>query len=491
MTTAMSNPSSTITNVPIVIIGAGPTGLGAAWRLASQQPGAAPPFLLVNETLEAGGTAGSWTTPEGFTFDYGGHVLFPHAEYDVFLNLLDRLIPEWHASVPVRGIWINGSSIPTPVQRNIHRLSSRHMARCLWSLHRARRRVARAANSTVTAVSTRFADSPSKSQTDTLHSYLQTQFGPALATSIMSPLNRKMWATDPRHMGTSWTGHRSGTRERNVADLRIRQVLRNWITRRDLPSWTADTRVRYPAYGGSGAIWKAVASEIPSASKRFGVHVTAVDTRQQQVHLSDRSILRYEHLITSVPLDTLLELLIDQPELTRKAAQFRAARVQLFGFGVRGPMPAALAQHHAVSVPSPDIPFWRLNIPSNFAPGNAPPGNWSLLCECSLPPKVTTSYTAADIERSLRSEGFLPAGADIISRSERSFDHGYPVPFTGRDALLADVQHSLEALGIYSRGRFGGWRYEVSNQDHAFMQGVEVIDRLLTGKPEYTYAKTW
>ena len=491
----MNTPSAALSNVPIVIIGAGPTGLGAAWRLASQQPGSAPPFLLVNEGLDAGGTAGSWTTPEGFTFDYGGHVLFPHAEYDVFLDLLNRLIPEWHASVPVRGIWIDGTSIPTPVQRNIHRLPSRHMARCLWSLHRARRRPARVATPAAIQASThhlgRETDSQADSQTDNLHSYLQTQFGPALATSIMSPLNRKMWATDPQHMGTSWTGHRSGTKERNVADLRIRQVLRNWITRRDLPSWTADTRVRYPAQGGSGAIWKSVAAEIPSASKRFGVHVTAVNTRQQQVHLSDGSRLRYEHLITTVPLDTLLELLLDQPDLTQKAAQFRAARVQIFGFGVRGPMPAALAEHHAVSVPSPDVPFWRLNIPSNFAPGNAPAGTWSLLCECSLPPEVATSYTSADIERSLRSEGFLPAGADIISRSERSFHHGYPVPFAGRDALLADVQQSLEALGIYSRGRFGGWRYEVSNQDHAFMQGVEVIDRLLSGKPEYTYTKTW
>jgi len=40
---------------------------------------------------------------------------------------------------------------------------------------------------------------------------------------------------------------------------------------------------------------------------------------------------------------------------------------------------------------------------------------------------------------------------------------------------------------VFSRGRFGGWKYEVSNQDHSFMQGVELVDRLVRGEPEITY----
>ena len=43
-----------------------------------------------------------------------------------------------------------------------------------------------------------------------------------------------------------------------------------------------------------------------------------------------------------------------------------------------------------------------------------------------------------------------------------------------------------EERSIFSRGRFGAWKYEVSNQDHSFMQGVELADRFLHGTPEVT-----
>jgi hypothetical protein len=44
----------------------------------------------------------------------------------------------------------------------------------------------------------------------------------------------------------------------------------------------------------------------------------------------------------------------------------------------------------------------------------------------------------------------------------------------------------LESNGIYSRGRFGAWKYEVSNTDHSLMQGVEWVDHLLRGEAETT-----
>ena len=61
----------------------------------------------------------------------------------------------------------------------------------------------------------------------------------------------------------------------------------------------------------------------------------------------------------------------------------------------------------------------------------------------------------------------------------RRLEHGYPTPSRSRDGALAAIQPALEARGVYSRGRFGAWKYEVSNQDHSFMQGVEAVNRLL------------
>lgn len=52
---------------------------------------------------------------------------------------------------------------------------------------------------------------------------------------------------------------------------------------------------------------------------------------------------------------------------------------------------------------------------------------------------------------------------------------------------MARAHRVLEAHDIYSRGRFGGWKYEVSNQDHVFMQGKEIAERLILGQEEKVY----
>ncbi|HNH10253.1 MAG TPA: hypothetical protein PK683_17270, partial [Leptospiraceae bacterium] len=75
---------------------------------------------------------------------------------------------------------------------------------------------------------------------------------------------------------------------------------------------------------------------------------------------------------------------------------------------------------------------------------------------------------------------------DIVSVWEFNADYGYPTPSLERDGIIKKILPELDKIGIYSRGRFGGWKYEVSNQDHAMMQGVEWANMILDGIPEIT-----
>jgi len=95
-------------SVDILIVGAGPTGLGAASRLAQHNTKLKTPldFLLIDAAPEAGGLACTDTTPQGFLFDLGGHVIFSHFQF--FDDLLTEACgsDSWNEHQRVSYVWM-------------------------------------------------------------------------------------------------------------------------------------------------------------------------------------------------------------------------------------------------------------------------------------------------------------------------------------------------------------------------------------------------
>jgi hypothetical protein len=91
-----------------------------------------------------------------------------------------------------------------------------------------------------------------------------------------------------------------------------------------------------------------------------------------------------------------------------------------------------------------------------------------------------------DTIKALIEDGLIENASDVVSEFMVSYEYGYPTPSVNRDTLLKPLHPWLEQQQIYSRGRFGAWKYEVSNQDHSLMQGVELINRLVLDVPETT-----
>jgi hypothetical protein len=139
--------------------------------------------------------------------------------------------------------------------------------------------------------------------------------------------------------------------------------------------------------------------------------------------------------------------------------------------------------------PDADCPFYRVTVLSRYSPHNVPDADrfWSLLIEVSESRDRPVPNSLEDgVLQGLVNTRLVTSVSQVHHTWHRRLEHGYPVPTRERDRALAEIQPLLESVEVYSRGRFGAWKYEVSNQDHSLAQGVELVDRWLTNASEKT-----
>lgn len=126
-----------MTEIDVLIIGSGPTGLGAATRLNQHRHDS---WMVVDASEEAGGLACTDVTPEGFLFDMGGHVIFSH--FDYFDQLLDKALgtgeDAWAYHERVSYVFIKGRWVAYPFQNNISALDVEDQIECLNGLVEAK-----------------------------------------------------------------------------------------------------------------------------------------------------------------------------------------------------------------------------------------------------------------------------------------------------------------------------------------------------------------
>jgi protoporphyrinogen oxidase len=190
-------------------------------------------------------------------------------------------------------------------------------------------------------------------------------------------------------------------------------------------------------------------------------------------------------LISTMPINRLVDL-SRLHDLAPVAETLLSSDVHVVGLGIEGELPCALTDRKWVYFPESSVPFYRATILSNFAPSNCPPGHWSLLTESaqSAHRPIDLANHVEDVIAAFHREKIIPPGSRIVSRFQHVAAPGYPTPTLERDHALAALHAALETLGVYSRGRFGAWRYEIANQDHCFLQGAELAARLVCGHPE-------
>jgi protoporphyrinogen oxidase len=438
----------------LVIVGAGPTGLGAAHRLAERGH---DDWVVLEAADGVGGLARSFTDAAGFTYDIGGHVLFSH--YPYYTEVVERSLGEEHSQLQ-REAWVcmEGRFIPYPFQNNIRDLAPQTVYECLVGLIETQRREHDPAT---------FAD------------WLQAVFGAGMARHFMLPYNEKVWATPPELMAYGWIGER-------VPVVDVAAVLRNVVLGEDQISWGPNSSFRYPLRGGTGRLYEEIAKPL-SDRIELDRPVVAVDPDAAEVRTADGRRWGYDALLSTMPLDELVAACRGAPTPVRAAAGRLAwSGTHVVGVGLDRP---AGTTRNWVYFPEPQVPFYRVTYLSNYSPYITPAaGQTLLLAETSTSGhrrQDGATITTRVIDGLVRS-GLMTAEDRglVVTTWQCSPAKTYPVPTLDRDAALAVIEPWLRGRRIWSRGRFGAWRYEIGNMDHSFMQGVEWVDHVLDGAPE-------
>lgn len=443
----------------IIILGAGPTGLGAGYRL--QEAGFAD-FCIYDRNPYVGGLATSFKDEKGYTWDFAVHVA--HSHYHYVDRLMDELLPDgfYHHE---RRSWVREYEkfIPYPFQNNIRHLPPDYCRECVDGIKEAK-------------------SNPNSTKPGNFHDWVIAVFGEGIAKHFMIPYNRKIWSIDPKEMGYQWTGDR-------VPTVDLERIQRNIEQGVDDVSWGPNHTFQFPKEGGTGAIWEALAKKIPAEKIKLNTSLIRLDVQNRKAFFSDGTEEHYDHLISTIPLIRLAEL-TGNNQITNRARQLRYTHVQVVGVAPDFPIPAELRDKTWIYVPEDSVPFYRVTPFSIFSPDHVPDPDktCSFLCEISYPGdnRAAKRDMVKPTLDGLRSSGLVDCDPVRTHIYEMWAEFGYPVPTVDRDDILGDVLPALESLNIYSRGRFGGWKYEVANMDHSIMQGVEAVNRILFGEEEVT-----
>ena len=443
----------------ILILGAGPCGLGAAYHLHKL---GYSDWQLFERADHVGGLSASFLDDSGFTWDVGGHVLFSHYAY--FDQAVSEALGDAYYEHQ-RESWIRilQTWVPYPFQNNVRYLPDVALKECVEGLRSLQ---------------------GSPSQTSNFFEWMHSIFGSGIVKYFMEPYNRKVWGVPLEAMGKEWIAER-------VSVVDLARIERNIAEQRDELSWGPNNTFRFPKTGGTGAIYEGIAGSFRNRIM-LNHEMLSVDLEAKQVRFANGRIEAYDVLINTSPLDSFVKACVTIPDslvLATEELVHNSGLIVGVGFEERRDDTKCW-----MYFPEDNSPFYRVTNFHNYSPFNVPDGNTNrysaLMCEttysnCKPRDKATIMD---DTVQGLINSGMIggPQRERIISRYLIDIPYSYPVPSLGRDNALSLIQPYLESKEVYSRGRFGAWKYEVGNMDHSFMQGVEVIERLVAGGDEPT-----
>ncbi|WP_428898013.1 Protoporphyrinogen oxidase [Parelusimicrobium proximum] len=410
-----------MTKTETLILGAGITGLSAAYHLEQKKKD----YLLLEKNATAGGLCRS-VPKDGFLFDYSGHVL--HVKEAYTKKLLQTLLGKNLNFVKRNAfIYLQGTYVPFPFQANLVYLDKDIVKECIDGMLAAEKRKTTKINN--------FKD------------WALSVYGDGICKYFMIPYNEKLWTIPASELSMSWCNT-------FVPKTTTQDIIKGAYFKQT-KDFGYNAHFFYPKEDGCAALPNALIKKISNI--KINTCVTAVDPDKKIVYTNNGEY-EYENLVNTLPLKEFAELCQDTPKAVKDAAErLRSNTVHVLNLGID----RVIKNVSWVYFPEDKYPFYRAGVQSSFAKSVAKDKCSSLYIETSVPygKKVNKTALEAQIIKGLKDCGLLKDTDTVLTSLWLTIDRAYAAYDKDRNSSVEKLVTYFMKRGVYTIGRYGGWEY--------------------------------
>ncbi len=422
-------------HVHTLIVGGGITGLSTAYALEKRGH---HDYLVVEAKERLGGLCAT-THLNGYSFDYGGHLLHLHTAFGKkFIHQLLANNLQKHKRNAF--IYTHGMRVPYPFQHNLWAMHPELRDLCLLELERF---------------------TPAQAAPINFEDWCLQSFGTVLYEAFFRPYNKKLWGRPLTQMTCDWCGL--------VPTPQLQEMKQSAQQAPTRPQGYNAT-FYYPKTGGIGALINALASRVPNVQTHAAV--TRVNFTTKTAWIND-SPIHFEQLVNTIALPTFVNLLDKNEPLKKAATQLEAQPITIYHLAIA----RSVSPFSWIYCPDEAQPFYRVGLQSSFAPDSVPDSNISLFYVelPGLAPQTPANET--HIWQGLHQKGIVNIEDVKLFSAWQSIPNAYVIFNTTRAKVVPFLLNELAQQHCYCAGRYGRWEY--SFMERSIVEADELAHHLV------------
>ena len=492
----------------IVIIGAGPAGLTAAYELLSKAKDEYSVTVLEGSS-EIGGISRT-VKYRGNRMDIGGHRFFSKDKEvtDWWENMMPTQGKPSFDDIKLGRVKKLKAGGPDPEETDSVMLVRNRVSRIYYKKkffdYPISMKMQTIKNmgfaSTVSAGCSYLGSCISKKPEDSLENFYINRFGKVLYSMFFEGYTEKLWGRHPRDISADWGAQR-------VKGLSIRAVLKDMFSK--IGGGNKDRKVEtslieefiYPKYG-PGQLWETVAEEVKKLGGEIRmnsevVKINTADGKINSLELADGSTVDGDIFISSMPLKDLVGGMNDVPEDISKIA----AGLPYRDFVTVGLLVNKLNLKNETDIKTlgnivPDcwiyvqdtgVKLGRIQIFNNWSPYMVEKPEDTVWIGLEYFCNENDSFwNLSDDEcikmasKELVSMGVINSTGDILDSHRERVKKAYPAYFDTYSEIDTLIKYLDSFDNLYCVGRNGQHRY--NNMDHSMVTAFETAKNIIAGK---------